>query len=321
MWATAQEMQRVSDSMMDQFAMAQRAMSELQSSGWSGSHRFMMEESWDGLAIQFQPTVTSLLDIAQRLRHLAASLDEAARTFGDETMLPSFESGTKPPSELFDPSWDDLVLPSKIAWHLFSNSRQWTQFFGGVRFSQDIDGMYRVTGPQAVKKASGLPPYLTRFGSKYIADNLDEYSTFGAAKNLVLGTGPLNAKAAQVLKTLRGAPLGAVANFAQRAKGPAIVGTLMTTGSNIYEYQWGEKKDVGLDSREFVTSTTADVSMGLGIVAASAAIGTLIPIPGVGTAVGFGVGLGLNWAYESFAKQAWHNAVDDAAQRIQQAVD
>jgi hypothetical protein len=107
------------------------------------------------------------------------------------------------------------------------------------------------------------------------------------------------------------------ADFKTRIKGPAGISTAVTLGVDIYEYGWGENSDKGLGSREFVTSATADVTAGLGIVAVSTAIGTLIPIPGVGTAVGFVVGVGLQYVYDRWLKDKWRDAVDAAGEAIQ----
>ncbi len=85
----AQEMQRVSMAMLEQFAAAQQAMQNLQGSRWSGNHRLAIEERWSAINAQFQPTTSTLDDLARRLTRTAEALDAAALTFGDGAALGS----------------------------------------------------------------------------------------------------------------------------------------------------------------------------------------------------------------------------------------
>lgn len=89
----------------------------------------------------------------------------------------------------------------------------------------------------------------------------------------------------------------------KQLKGGGILGSLISTGVNIYEYGWGEKSNEGLSSSEFLSSLTIDIGKGAiqGVIAtaagilatagAGAAFGSVVP--GLGTAVGFAVGIGL----------------------------
>ena len=196
---------------------------------------------------------------------------------------------------------------------------QWSKM---VRFVQDSDGMWRAFGSHAAKEALGLPANFTRFGANAIEKSVKSHSLFEMVKTAVKGEGPFSARAAQLLDDIKGigglktAPLWSANGFLKNVKGPAIISSLVTLGSNIYEFGFGENKDKGLLSREFLTSTGADVTAGLGIVGVSTAIGTMIPVPGVGTAVGFVVGLGLQYAYDRWGKDAWRGVVDSAAKRI-----
>jgi len=60
-------------------------------------------------------------------------------------------------------------------------------------------------------------------------------------------------------------------------------------GIDVYEYRWGSKKDVGLNSTEFVSALMVDTTFTLGPPAAGALAGTAIA-PGPGTAIGYGAG-------------------------------
>ena len=191
-----------------------------------------------------------------------------------------------------------------------------------VRFVRDESGLWKAFGSQAAKEALGLPKNLTRFGEKAIEASLKNHSLAELFKSAVKADGPFSARAAQLLEDVKGlgvlknAPLKSAAGFMKNFKGPAIVSSLITAGSDIFEYGWGANRNKGLLSREFLTSTGADLAAGGGIVAASTAIGTAIPIPGVGTAVGFAVGLGLQYAYDRWGKDVWRSAVDSASQHV-----
>lgn len=190
---------------------------------------------------------------------------------------------------------------------------------GGVRFKM-VDGMWRAYGSQAAKQALGLGKNFTRFGQAAIDKSMGP-GAWQMIKSLVAGEGTLLQRAKSLLSTIKefkltNSPLGAAQSFGKAFKGAAIVGSLITIGSNIYDFAFGANKDLGLGSRQFFTTTGADLIAGGGIIAASTAIGTLIPIPGVGTAAGFLVGVGLQFAYDKWGKEAWRGAVDTAAQAV-----
>ena len=197
---------------------------------------------------------------------------------------------------------------------------------GFVRFAKDANGVFRAFGSQAAKDVLGLPRNLTRFGADYLASKNAPFGAgpkniWGAIKNVAAGEGPFAARARDALRYLRAPALEAALPYGQRFiasfKGGAIVSSVVSLGQNIWSYGFGDKSNLGLGSRQFITSTAADVSAGVGIVGVSTAIGTLIPIPGVGTAVGFAVGVGLNYAYERWGKAAWHSTVDAAGSWLQ----
>ncbi|HYF63727.1 MAG TPA: hypothetical protein VD886_12985, partial [Herpetosiphonaceae bacterium] len=187
----------------------------------------------------------------------------------------------------------------KATWQLYQDRTAWRGYFGGVRFQavrqpgtgvtvfgKQMGGTikeWRIFGPRAALQSMGLPGSLRRIGDMTVNARVDALSKLKLAGEL-FRTGPT----ADLLRRMTTAPpLMPAASFKTRIKGPAGIATAVTLGVDIYEYGWGENSDKGLASREFVTSATADVTAGLGIVAVSTAIGTCIPIPGVGTAVGF----------------------------------
>jgi WXG100 family type VII secretion target len=218
-----------------------------------------------------------------------------------------------------------VKLGAKAAWKLFTNRKRIRGYIEGVRFVSDKNGIWRITGSQAAKMRMGLAPNLTRIGPAAIKAGLAQYSVWENMKNVggaILGKGSFTESATKLLKGItEKPPLTAAMSFKDRLKGSAIVSAFAATASNIYEFGWGEQKDVGLFSRQFASATAADVSagvgIGVGIVATSTLIGSAIPIPGVGTAAGFLVGMGLQYAYDTYAKDAWRNTVDQAAERVQ----
>jgi WXG100 family type VII secretion target len=210
-------------------------------------------------------------------------------------------------------------MAAKLGWQLFKDRNAWRALFQGVRFVKDEKGMWRLVGSAAAKRALGVSPNLTRFGQAAIAKNLKHFSVIENLKHVKIGKGPFAPQAAKLWQSISTtAPLTPAAGFLKQFKGAAGLGSALTLASNIYEFGWGESKDTGLLSRQFLTATTADVSAGIGIVAASTAIGTLIPVPGLGTAAGLVVGLGLQYAYDTWGKEAWRGMVDQAGQYIQE---
>ena len=118
----------------------------------------------------------------------------------------------------------------------------------------------------------------------------------------VIKPGPLATEAKSILRRLpRNSPYLPVATFKQRIadvfgigkgiggklKSVAGIAIFLTVATNIYEFHWGTNRHLGLRSRQFVTSTVADTSATLGIIAVSTAVGSLIPVPILGTVAGF----------------------------------
>ena len=94
--------------------------------------------------------------------------------------------------------------------------------------------------------------------------------------------------AVNVLKLKNIAKLNGAANIA------------LSSVNSVYDYNWGNKKSIGMGSTDFAADLTTDVAVGVGItalstvagsMAAGAVVGTAIPVPIVGTLVGATVGL------------------------------
>lgn len=291
----------------------QGAFRPLQEGGWIGRGADAFESTMQGEIFPACGRLIAALEAARevtlQIRSILAGAEEEAAAV--------FQGGADGPERGL--SLVTLGMAgAKLGWHLFVNRKAWAAFHGGVRFIKDANGMWRITGSRSAKAAAGLSPHLTRFGQAAIKKSLAHFSVYGNVKNVVAGKGPFAESAGKLWQSISNkSPLLPAASFMDRFKGTAVVSTLITTASNVYEFGWGEQKDRGLGSRQFVTATTADVSAGIGIVAASTAIGTLIPVPGVGTAAGFAVGVGLQYAYDTWGKEAWRGAVDHAAQAVQ----
>jgi hypothetical protein len=265
--------------------------------------------------------------------HIHATNVGALGIFTAEVGFEFLQADSGGPTQPGDPYSESDFLKAqalKTAWQLYQDRLAWRGFFGGVRFQavrnpgtgvtmfgRQLGGTvkeWRIFGPRAALQSMGLPGSLRRIGGMTVNARVDALSKLKLAGEL-FRNGP-SANLAGRLTTA--APLMPAASFKTRIKGPAGIATAVTLGLDIYEYGWGENSDKGLTSREFVTSTTADVTAGLGIVAVSTAIGTCIPIPGVGTAVGFVVGVGLQYVYDRWLKDKWRDAVDAAGQAIQE---
>ncbi len=83
------------------------------------------------------------------------------------------------------------------------------------------------------------------------------------------------------------------------AKLSGPIGYITTAASSVYNYGWGENKEIGLKSTNFAADLTTDVavgvvSTGIGSVASSMAAGALAgsAVPGLGTVAGAVAGLG-----------------------------
>lgn len=325
----------------------EQSVRSLQAGGWEGRGAAAFFGEMDGVVAPSAHRLTAALQQASSVTRSIAQIlrqaeEEASAPF--KGALPGAPAGPIGASGGMEPgiaaaggaandsawTWKDtaLVFGKTLLWgykdrgalaSILAARGQWGKM---VRFVQGADGMWRAFGSHAAKEALGLPANFTRFGSAAIERSMRSHSLFEMIKSAAKSGGPFSARAAQLLDDIKGiggiktAPLWSANGFLKNVKGPAIISTLVTTGLNIYEFGFGANKDKGLLSREFLTSTGADVTAGLGIVGVSTAIGTMIPIPGVGTAAGFVVGLGLQYAYDRWGKDAWRSVVDGAAQRV-----
>ncbi|HRI56040.1 MAG TPA: WXG100 family type VII secretion target [Anaerolineae bacterium] len=330
----------------------QQSMRALQAGGWEGRGAAAFFGEMERSVLPSMQRLSGALGQSQTVTRRISQVmrtaeEEAAAPFkGDYTGQPASPGGTDGSSE-----------PGVIESGASANGRPWTlkdtallfgktllwsyrdrsalasiiaargQWGKMVRFAQDADGMWRAFGSRAAKEALGLPGHMTRFGAPAIERSIRSHSFFEMIKTAARSDGPWSTRAAQLLDDIKGIggiktpPLWSANGFLKNVKGPAIISTLITTGLNVYEFGFGANKDKGLLSREFLTSTGADVTAGLGIVGVSTAIGTMIPIPGVGTAAGFVVGLGLQYAYDRWGKDTWRGVVDSAAQRVGSGLD
>lgn len=325
----------------------QQAMQALQSGGWEGRGAAAFFRELDAVVLPSTQRLSAALHQAGAVTRSVAQIlrqaeEEASAPFRGSYSGGAGQSngaggigplGVAPAGMAADGNawtWQDtaLLFGKTLLWSyrdrgalasILAARGQWGKM---VRFVPGADGMWRAFGSRAAKEALGLPGNLTRFGRPAIERSMRAHSLFEMFKTAVRSDGPWTARASQLLDDIKGiggikqAPLWSANGFLKNVKGPAIISTLITTGVNIYEFGFGANKDKGLLSREFLTSTGADVTAGLGIVGVSTAIGTMIPVPGVGTAVGFVVGLGLQYAYDRWGKEAWRGVVDGAAQRI-----
>jgi len=327
----------------------QQSLRALQAGGWEGRGAAAFFGEMNGTVLPSLGRLGAALQQSQQVTRqivqvLRAAEEEASRPFlgaatngsagtsadsNSNTTPDNAANGTAAGQEEGWTTQDTLkTLAKTLLWayrdrsalaSILAAGGQWSKM---VRFVQGSDGMWRAFGSHAAKEALGLPANFTRFGANAIEKSIKSHSLFDMIKTALKGEGPFAARAAQLLDDIKGigglktAPLWSANGFLKNVKGPAIISSLVTLGTNIYEFGFGENKDKGLLSREFLTSTGADVTAGLGIVGVSTAIGTMIPVPGVGTAVGFVVGLGLQYAYDRWGKDAWRGVVDSAAQRI-----
>ena len=82
----------------------------------------------------------------------------------------------------------------------------------------------------------------------------------------------------------------------------AAVSLGIVYGIDVYEYGWGQRRDIGLDSPEFAAAITVDTTITLGPPALGAAVGTIIE-PGLGTVVGTGVGYAVSFLWGIFGRE------------------
>jgi hypothetical protein len=81
------------------------------------------------------------------------------------------------------------------------------------------------------------------------------------------------------------------------------VGIALTVAWDVYEYGWGSKREVGLQSPEFAAAVTVDVVVSAGFPAAGAALGTLCG-PGAPFCVPAGTALG-SFAAVAFSRNVF----------------
>jgi WXG100 family type VII secretion target len=289
------------------------ASSALEEGGWQGkgSSAFFSEMQQEVIPAT-QRLVTALtsaesvtLTIRQTLR---TAEEEAGKLFADRAQTKS-DADT---NQLIGPI-DTLLSTGKNLFDWWKMVKQRYDLYGyanGIRFVKDADGMWRAFGSQTAKEVLGLPKNLTRFGQEAIEKNVKHFRGFGQIKDILMADGSFKDKALRIFRSVTtSAPLEQAQSFLSKFKGGVLIDSVITLGQNIYEFGWGDSKDKGFQSREFVTATTADVSAAIAITAVSAAI----PVPFLNVAVGIGLGL----AYDHFGKEAWRNAVDEAGKFIQ----
>jgi WXG100 family type VII secretion target len=319
-------------------------MNSLRNGDWVGESAEVFYTEMDSVVLPAMDRTAAALEEAARItsqiRNVMqqAEIDTSQLWKLSDTAQKSPISSTQSVNTLantdpFNPLTWALAKSGGVMWALFKERFAIKSFItaigeqgGLVRFIREGNGIWRVLGSRAAKAAAQLPPYLTRFSESYLKTNLSEsgggLKFMWKAAKVAVTDGPFSEAAKDALTHLRTPTLTAAQSFkgqfAGMFKGGAIFTTAVSVLQNLYEYGLGDKKDLGLGSRQFFTSTTADVVAGVGIVGASAAagaaIGTLIPVPGVGTLAGFLVGAGVGYLYESHLKDDWHEAVDGAGE-------
>ncbi|MCJ8011817.1 hypothetical protein MUG84_08685 [Paenibacillus sp. KQZ6P-2] len=100
-------------------------------------------------------------------------------------------------------------------------------------------------------------------------------------------------------------------------KGGGVLGAALTVGGSVYNYGWGEYKNHGLASTEFVSDLAVESTVMIGTtavssaagIAAGAAAGAMFGsvVPGLGTAIGFAVGVGIGVVMST----SWGKSVKD----------
>lgn len=297
----------------------QSAFRPLQEGGWIGRGAAAFESTMQG---EIFPACTRLITALETAREVTLQI-RGLLAGAEEEAAGVFQGGDSGSAAQNGVSLSVIGKVGQTIWQVFTDRKAWRAFFNGVRFVKDPNGMWRLFGTRAAKEALGVSPYLTRFGQRAIKKNLELFDVYGNLKNVAIGQGPFAERAAKLLKSIStNPPLETAAGFIDRFKGNIknplnVLDGVITVASNIYEFGYGAQKDVGIFSRQFATATTADLSASVGIVAASTAIGSMIPVPGLGTAAGFAVGMGLQYVYDTYGKEAWRGAVDHAAQAVQ----
>ena len=141
------------------------------------------------------------------------------------------------------------------AWRALQMFRGGLQFVPGATYP----GQIVVYGKPWARQAAGLSPYLTH--ARWTHPGLVGYLSPGVAFSR------------EMLSKSTG------------------VGIALTVGWDVYEYGWGSKREVGLQSPEFAAAVTVDVVVSAGFPAAGAALGTLCG-PGAPACVAAGAAAG-----------------------------
>jgi hypothetical protein len=280
------------------------------------------------IEIPASPRITlarSVQEIAPALSRTEGAINTAITLV--QNAIPSYQEPAGP----FDwlPELSTIGWIPGLGWYLYKNRLIISGIYGGVRFVQQADGIYRVFGSRAAKLAMGLPGNMTTIGAKAIERYMKQWSVLEALKRATsaIGTSSFSRAARDVVRTATtSGSILPLQGLTKALRGAALIGLAVDVGKNVYDYGWGAEKDKGF-GREFAVATVADASAGLVIsgasvlagAAAGAAIGSVVP--GIGTAVGFVVGgvvgIGLGVAYDQGLREHWHNAVDGAAQWVQ----
>ncbi len=168
-------------------------------------------------------------------------------------ILPPPTEGILPSPGFYQPpqgAWQCPLGPGEVvslaqggweAWRAFRMVHGGLHFVPGTRYP----GQIIVRGTQEAKIAAGLSPYLTH------------------ARGL---THP----------GLRPYLSPQAAGAAQLKGWPTWVGVAVTVGWDVYEYGWGSRREVGLESPEFAAAVTVDVAASLLLPAAGAVAGAAI---------------------------------------------
>jgi len=168
------------------------------------------------------------------------------------------------------------------AWRALQMFRGGLQFVPGATYP----GQIVVYGKPWARQAAGLSPYLTH--ARWTHPGLVGYLSPGVAFSR------------EMLSKSTG------------------VGIALTVGWDVYEYGWGSKREVGLQSPEFAAAVTVDVVVSAGFPAAGAALGTLCG-PGAPACVPAGTALG-SFAAVVFSTSSWRERSIQALSGFYEAI-
>jgi hypothetical protein len=226
----------------------------------------------------------------------------------------------------------DYANKGRAVWDIVKDRRALAAWWRGVKFHrrgsvfqsafQQLTGRYKggwtVTGSRKAIKSVGIKarhfklPYLQRKLARAGSGLGKGFMSHLPRNSVYHGLRSTPAQLKEAFKAGRGVK-GVL-------KSAAFLTAAVDLAENVYEFTWGKNADKGWKSREFVTATVTDVSVGVSIVAVSTVVGSLIPVPFLGTAVGFAVGVGLQHVYDTYLQDKWRGAVDRAGQAIQRKV-